>query len=81
MLAGAQADDPAEIESARAALTAAEEELERDQKEKAALGDDGSSENPLAVRRHPLFGPSLLLRADGAARPGRRGGRKGLGSE
>ena len=33
MLAGAQADDPAEIESARAALTAAEEELERDQKE------------------------------------------------
>ena len=38
MLAGAQADDPAEIESARAALTAAEEELERDQKEEAALG-------------------------------------------
>ena len=69
MLAGAQADDPAEIESARAALTAAEEELERDQKEKAALGDDGSSENPLAVRRRPLTRRCscvlMVLRAQG----------------
>ena len=60
MLAGAQADDPAEIESARAALTAAEEELERDQKEvrKACCPLLGTSRAQKSSRR--CANPMLL---------------------